>query len=58
MLKMNITQIYITNGGFLLTESYESAAMNKISKILMWRSLCKVKHVVLMTLKLCLMDKF
>ena len=54
---MNITQIDITNGGFLLTELYESTAMKKISKILLRRSLDKLKHVVL-TLKLNLMDKF
>ena len=55
---MNVTQIYISNGGFLLTELYESTTMKKISKTLLRRSLNKLKHVVLLTLKLSLMDKF
>ena len=54
---MNVTQIYISNGGFLLTELYESTTMKKISKTLLRRNLAKLKHVVL-TLKLSLMDKF
>ena len=56
-LKMNITTIYITSSGFLLVESYESTIMNKIFKTILRRSLCKVKYVVLLTLKVCLIDK-
>ena len=55
---MNVMQIYITNDGFLLTELYELTAINKISKTFLWKSLCKVKYGVLLTLKVCLMDKF
>ena len=52
-----MTQIFcIINGGFLLIESYESTATNKIFKTLLWGCLCKVKYVVLLTFKVSLID--
>ena len=42
--KINIIQFfYLINGGFLLIQSHESTATNKISKTLLRRSLYKVK---------------
>ena len=46
-LKMNVTQIYITNGSFLMKEPYESTATNTISKTLLWSGLCKIKNIVI-----------
>ena len=43
----------IVNGDFLLIKT----ETNKISKTFLWRSLCKVKQVVLLTFKVSLMDK-
>lgn len=37
-----------------MTESHESTATNKVSKSLLWRSSCKIKYVVLLSLKICL----